>query len=180
MKLSEKTLEAINHLQKQYPHARSALIPALHLAQNEIGFLPREIQKQIAEVFSIDFNEVHSIVSFYDMFHEEKLGKHVLHVCKNISCMLRGADELIDGLCHHLKVKPFEVSSDGNFTIIPSECLGACDRAPMMLVDDKVVGPVQINEIAKILEDAKLGPGHASPVVLEDILESENVGSTHV
>lgn len=162
--LSEKTRKSILELQKLYPEKRSALIPALHLAQKEAGYLPRETQDEVANLFDIDPNEVHAIVTFYDMFYEEPVGKHLIHVCKNVSCMLRGSDGLLQKLCHKLQVSPGDTTTDGEFTVIPSECLAACDRAPMMLVDDKVVGPVQENDLDRILADAKKGPGHPCPI----------------
>lgn len=165
--LSEEIKNAILDLQKQYPVRRSALIPALHLAQTQLGYLPKEIQYDVACLFDINPNEVNAIVTFYDMFFEEPKGKHILHVCKNVSCMLRGADGLLARLCQKLQVSPGGTSTDENFTVIASECLGACDRAPMMLVDDKVVGPVQEGDLDRILEEAKRGLGHPSPMEKE-------------
>lgn len=165
--LSEKTKEAIKELQKSYPEKRSALIPALHLAQNEVGFLPKEIQKEIASLFGLDQTEVHAIVTFYDMFFEKPTGKHIIHVCKNLSCMLRGCDRLISQLCTKLNIAPGETTADGQFTVIASECLAACDRAPMMLVDDKIVGPIHEASLDQILDDAKKGAGHPSPVTVD-------------
>jgi len=164
MRLSEETRHSIFELQKKYPQKRSALIPALHLAQAEIGYLPREIQEEVAQLFALDTNEVHAVVTFYDMFFEEPVGKHLIHVCKNVSCMLHGADDLLKKLCHRLQVPPGGTTEDGEFTIIPSECLAACDRAPMMLIDDRVVGPVKEGELDDILTQAKNGPGHPCPV----------------
>ena len=166
--LSETTKKQILDLQKEYPQKRSALIPALHLAQAEVGYLPYEVQSEVANLFGLDPNEVNAVVSFYDMFHEKPVGKHILHVCKNVSCMLRGADSLIDNLCHKLNVKPHGITQDGEFTVIPSECLGACDRAPMMIVDDHVVGPVKDTDIDNILTEAKKTKGHASPIPLKE------------
>lgn len=166
--LSEKTKEAIVLLQKQYPEKRSALIPALHLAQAEKGYLPMEVQQAVADLFGLALNEVHSVVTFYDMFFEEPVGKHVIHVCKNVSCMLRGSDEVLHALCSKLKINPRETTADGMFTVIPCECLAACDKAPMMLVDDQVVGPVSKEDIDGILENAKKGKGHASPVTIDE------------
>jgi NADH-quinone oxidoreductase subunit E len=157
--LSEKTKQAILELQKSYPVKRSALIPALHLAQAEKGYLPRETQNEVAELFGIDPNEVNSVVTFYDMFFEKPVGKHILHVCKNVSCMLRGSDELLSILCQKLQINPRETTQDGEFTVIPCECLGACDKAPMMLVDDKVVGPIKEEELDQILKEAILSGG---------------------
>lgn len=167
MMLSEETKNAILDLQKKYPKSRSALIPALHLAQAEIGYLPREIQDEVAELFGIDSNEVNSVVTFYDMFYEKPVGKHLLHVCKNVSCMLRGADNLLKNLCHKLKVEPGGTTEDGEFTVIPSECLAACDKAPMILADEKVIGPIQEEQLDQILAEVKKGKGHPSPVEVE-------------
>ena len=140
------------------------MIPSLYIAQAEAGYLPPEIQGEVAALFAIDVNEVHAIVTFYDMFHEEPVGKHLLHVCKNLSCMLRGSDELLEKICTRLQVKPGGTTADGEFTVIPSECLAACDRAPMMLADDKVVGPIKEGDLERILEETKRGPGHPSPI----------------
>lgn len=166
--LSEETKKAILDLQKKYPVKRSALIPALHLAQSEKGYLSLETQTEVANLFQLDVNEVHSVVTFYDMFFERPVGKHIIHICKNASCMLRGCDDLINKVCTKLKTKPGQVTEDGEFTVIPSECLGACDRAPMMLVDEKVVGPVKDDEIDDILKIAQKSPGHPSPIFQED------------
>lgn len=167
--LSEKTKNAILTLQKKYPEKRSALIPALHLAQAEVGYLPPEIQGEVAALFDIDPNEIQSIVTFYDMFFEKPVGKHLLHVCKNLSCMLRGADELLDALCQKLNVKPGEVTEDGEFTIIPCECMAACDKAPMILADNRLLGPIREDDLDDILEQIKKEPGHPSPVKIKEV-----------
>ncbi|MEI8365556.1 MAG: NADH-quinone oxidoreductase subunit NuoE [Parachlamydiaceae bacterium] len=169
--LSEQVKTAILVLQKRYPEKRSALLPALHLAQAEVGYLPLEVQKEVAALFGIEPNEVHSVVTFYDMFFDKPVGKHVIHVCKNVSCMLRGADGLLARLCTKLQIKPGETTTDGEFTVIRAECLAACDKAPMMIVDDKVVGPVGTDdhELDKILDEAKKGRGHCSPIRLEEV-----------
>ncbi len=162
--LTKKTRQSIVDLQKNYPEKRSALIPALHLAQSDHGFLPREVQEEVSELFGIDVNEVNAVVTFYDMFFERPVGKHVIHVCKNLSCMLRGSDELLSCLCKKLGVVPGGTSPDNEFTVIASECLAACDLAPMMLVDDQVVGNVKEKDLDSILNEAKKSHGHPCPV----------------
>lgn len=165
--ISEKVKQAIVDLQNRYPEKRSALIPALHVVQGEMGYLPLDVQAEVAGLFDIDPNEVNSVVTFYDMFYDKPVGKHLLHVCKNVSCMLRGGDELMERLCTKLNIAPGQTTADGEFTVIPSECLACCDLAPMMLVDDRVVGPVKLDELDQILGDAKKSPGHPSPVGVE-------------
>lgn len=168
MNLSKKIKDSILDLQKKYPQKRSALIPALHLAQGECGYLSREIQEEVADLFNLDLNEVNAVVTFYDMFYEKPVGKHIIHACKNASCMLRGCDEVIKKLCEKLDVQPGEVTADGQFTIIPSECLGACDKAPMFIVDDKVVGPIKVEDLDHIIAEARKSPGHPCPMSLEE------------
>lgn len=152
MKLTEETRNRILELQKKYPKKRSALIPALHLAQNENGYLPSEIQHEVADLFQITQNEVNSIVTFYDMFYEKPMGKRVLHVCKGLSCMLRGSDPLARQLCEKLKIQPGQTTEDGEFSVHLAECLGACDRAPMAIIDHEVHGPLTIENLVPILE----------------------------
>ncbi|MBS4167693.1 NADH-quinone oxidoreductase subunit NuoE [Parachlamydia sp. AcF125] len=166
--LTEQTKNSILELQKRYPSKRSALIPALHIAQAEIGYLPREVQNEVAELFDIEPNEVHAVVTFYDMFFDQPVGKHVIHVCKNLSCMLRGADGVLKKICQRLNIESHGTSADQEFTVIPSECLAACDRAPMLLVDDKVIGPISESDIDHILEEAKKSSGHPSPVQMAE------------
>lgn len=165
--ISEAVRQAIKKMQNKYPQKRSALIPALHLVQSEIGYLPLEAQAEVALLFDMEVNEVNSVVTFYDMFFEKPVGKHIIHVCKNLSCMLRGSDEVLEQVCRKLKIKGDGNSEDGEFTVIASECLAACDRAPMMLVNDKVVGPVKEQDLDQILSEAR-SSHHPSPVNLED------------
>jgi len=159
--LSEKTKQKILALQKLYPEMRSALIPALHLAQREAGYLSVETQREVARLFGLDPNEINAIVTFYDMFFEKPVGKHLIHICKNVSCMLRGGDELMALVCDKLQVKPGKTTADGEFTVMASECLAACDRAPMMMVDKKVMGPVKDEDIDCLLAEAKRGVSDA-------------------
>lgn len=169
MKLTEEIISAIRKLQSDYPEKRSALLPALHLVQSQFGYLPLDIQAEVAGLFDIEPNEVNAVVTFYDMFFDAPAGKHLVHVCKNASCMLSGSDCILKALCDKLCVEPYGTTEDGEFTVIPSECLAACDRAPMMLVDEKVVGPVTEEMLDGILLEAKKGKGHPSPVTLDEV-----------
>ncbi len=153
--LSEKTKTHILDLQAAYPEKRSALIPALHLAQAEVGYLPIDVQREVADLFDIDLSEVHAVVTFYDMFFEEPVGRCLLHICKNVSCMLRGGDALLESVCRKLQVRPGETTADGDFTVVPSECLAACDRAPVVIIGEKVEGPIQEGDLDRLLAEAR-------------------------
>ena len=85
--------------------------------------------------------------------------------------MLRGCDSLLKSLCSKLHIEPGKTTTDGQFTVIASECLGACDKAPMMLVDDEVVGPVAESDLDTILTNAKKGSGHPSPITAEEVCD---------
>lgn len=158
--MKEETKKEIVDLQKLYPEKRSALIPALHLAQKELGYLSHAIQAEVAELFDIEVNEVNAVVTFYDMFFDKPVGKHLIHICKNISCMLRGCDKITQELCQRLRINPGETTEDGEFTVIASECLAACDRAPMMIVDEEVIGPVRGEDLDHIISATKKKPRH--------------------
>lgn len=164
MNLSENTKQAILKLQKRYPEKRSALIPALHMAQSEKGFLCQKTQAEIASLFDLDPNEVNAIVAFYDMFFDQPAGKHTLRVCKNASCMLRGSDQILEAIRQRL-------ADDDEFSVIPSECLAACDRAPVMIADDKVVGPLNEEQIDALIAEIKRWPGRPTPIAPSEVLD---------
>lgn len=169
--LTDKTKKSILELQKRYPKKRSALLPALHLAQAEKGYISTETEEELSSLFDLKPNEVHAVVTFYDMFFEKPQGKHIIRLCKNVCCMLRGSDELLEKICSKLDVEPGGTTADGEFTVIPYECLAACDRAPMMLVDDQVIGPVNEDQLDEIIAKARKGGGHCSPVSAEEVYD---------
>jgi NADH-quinone oxidoreductase subunit E len=150
MKLSDKAIKEIQELMKRYPQARSALIPALHIAQNEAGYLPRDIQEEVAKLFSIEVSEVESLVSFYDMFSSEPRGKKQIFVCKNISCMLRGGDLICDKVAR-------KIENRAEYTLHLSECLGACDKAPVMIFEEKAIGPLTEEQVDKLFSEEPHG-----------------------
>lgn len=168
MTLSEKTIGAIRKLQEIYPNKRSALVPALFLAQKEKGYLSRETQNAVADMFDVDPNEVNGIVTFYELLFDKPVGMHQLFVCKNVACMLRGSDELLEKICEKLGVSPGGTTEDKEFTVLPSECLAACDRAPMLLGDDVVYGPVKEEDLDAVLDNIRNGRGCPCPISVEE------------
>jgi NADH-quinone oxidoreductase subunit E len=131
--LSTHLLEEIRELPAKYPQPRSAVMPALDLAQEELGHLTPAAMTEVAEALQLDPGYVEGVATFYSLFHLEPVGKHHFYVCTNLSCMLRGANEIVDHLKASIEVKePDEVSKDGMFSFEEVECLGACEKAPMM------------------------------------------------
>ena len=134
--LSSHVLDEIKVLPEQFPDVRTAVMPALDLAQEELGYLTPDAMSEVAHALQLDPGYVEGVATFYTLFHTEPVGKHVLYMCTNISCKLRGADALVEHAMRQAGVhEQRTVSSDGLFTVEAVECLGACEYAPMMRLD---------------------------------------------
>jgi NADH-quinone oxidoreductase subunit E len=123
---------------QRYPpdRRRSAVLPALYLAQYQQGYITANAIRHLAECLGITRADVEDVVSFYTMFYTKPVGKFVLQVCRTLSCALNGAERLTEDLQEKLGIKAGETDSSGTFTLIEVECLGACDRAPVVMVND--------------------------------------------
>jgi len=131
--LSPQLLDEIKELPARYPQPRSAVMPALDLAQEEIGHLTPEAMSEVAAALELDPGYVEGVATFYTLFHLSPVGKHHFYLCTNLSCALRGAGEIVDHVKKSIGVhSPDEVSADGLFSYEEVECLGACEFAPMM------------------------------------------------
>jgi NADH-quinone oxidoreductase subunit E len=136
--LTEPMREQIRQLCTKYPTKQAVTLPALHLVQDTFRHVSLDAIKEIAALLELHPAEVHDTMSFYGFFRDEQhpLGKHRVWVCRSISCALRGGEELLAGLCEKYHVKPGETTEDGKVTLEFAECLGACEGAPCMLIDD--------------------------------------------
>ena len=136
--LSTHVLDEIKELPAKYPQPRSAVMPALDLAQEEVGHLTPEAMSEVAEALQLDPGYVEGVATFYSLFHLEPVGRHRFYVCTNLSCMLRGANEIVDHVKRSIGVeRTDQVSADGLFSFEEVECLGACEFAPMMRLDHR-------------------------------------------
>ena len=154
--LSEHILEEIRELPARYPMPRSAVMPALDLAQEEIGYLTPEAMSDVAEALKLDPGYVEGVASFYTLFHTTPVGKHRLYLCTNISCKLRGADELLEHTMRAVGVKDSEeVSADGLFSVEAVECLGACEYAPVMRLDHAYHHDLTTDKIDALIAERK-------------------------
>jgi len=128
----------LDEICSRYPNdqRKSAVLAALYLAQDQQGYLTRNAMRHVAEVIRCTPAEVEDVVSFYTMFYTRPVGKHVIQVCRTLSCALMGAERVTEELSKTLGVKPGETDKAGEFTLLEVECLGACDRAPMVGVND--------------------------------------------
>ena len=154
MDLPDNLKKEFEELVAKYQERRAGLIPALHRCQEELGgWISPEIIDAVAEFFELEPVEVWGVVSFYPMFHTEPVGKHVISICRNISCDLRGADRIVARVCEKTGAKPGATSADGRYTIELVECQGACANAPMMDVDGVYHEDLDQAKVDQILEE---------------------------
>ena len=152
--LSSRSQALIERIREEYPDGRSALLPALYLAQKEHGgWLSAEECDQVAAVLGLPPTYVASAASFYTMFNREPVGEHLIQVCTNISCSLLGADHLLAYLSRKLGIEPGETTADGKFTLLEVECLGSCGTAPMMQLDDRYYENLCEEKVDQILAE---------------------------
>ena len=136
--LSEHLIEEIRELPAKYPQPRSAVMPALDLAQEEAGYLTAEAMSEVAAALKLDPGYVEGVATFYTLFHLQPIGKHRFYVCTNLSCTLRGANEIVEHVKGAIGVhEAGELSKDGLFSYEEVECLGACEYAPVMRLDHR-------------------------------------------
>lgn len=134
IQFSNEKLVKVNEIIARYPEGKqkSALIPVLHLAQEQFGWLSAETMDYVASLLQLEPIEVYEVATFYSMYNLKPVGKYMFEVCQTGPCMLRGCDDIIAYIGEKLSIKPGETTSDGLFTLKTVECLGACGYAPMM------------------------------------------------
>ena len=150
-----ETDRRIDELLTRFPMRGSALLPALYLVQEEKGHVSDESMEYVASKIGVSPAFVAGVVSFYTMFHRQPVGRHHIQICRTLPCALSGADEVMAHLKTRLGIRDGETRADGKFSLASVECLGACDRAPFLQINDREHGPVdraKMDEILKGLE----------------------------
>ncbi|HEX6861502.1 MAG TPA: NADH-quinone oxidoreductase subunit NuoE [Thermoanaerobaculia bacterium] len=146
----------IDMLRKRYPTAEAVLLPALYIAQRlSGGWLPDDAIQAVAAELDLPPSKVYGVVTFYDLFHQKPVGRHRIRVCTNLSCQIRGAEEIMETLHRELGVGEEEVTPDGRCSYVHFECLGSCDTAPMMMVDDDYQENLTPKRVRDILRGLK-------------------------
>src|SRR5579884_3590680 len=153
--LTDDARRRIGEYAALYPAARSALLPALHVAQNELGWLPRDAMEEVAELLGLDWDQVEEVASFYTMYYKDPVGTYVLEVCKTVPCAYLGADDIIDYVSAKLGIQPGETTADGMFTLFRVECLAACHRAPVMQVNHRYLQDLDSQKVDDLIEAAR-------------------------
>ena len=154
--MTPQTYEKLQALRHKYPRSRSAVMDALRLAQVEHGgWLPPEALREVADALDETPAFCQSIATFYDMYHLEPVGTHMVEVCTNLSCALAGAQAVLDAFATELGVQPGETTADGEVTLRAIECAGGCGRAPVVVVDHVYHEPLLPGEVPGLLEELR-------------------------
>jgi NADH-quinone oxidoreductase subunit E len=133
---SSEALRELEAIRSRYPDKEAAILPALHLAQREFGYVSDEAIVVLADLLGFTPARIEGVATFYTMYNRKPVGRYHVQICRNISCSLLGAEHLIEHVSKKLGVKPGETTPDGKFTLTAVECLGSCGTAPVMQVND--------------------------------------------
>ena len=162
--LTPERRAALDEILTKYPpdRKRSAVLAALYLVQEQQGYLTGNAMRHIAPLLDLTPAEVEDVATYYVMFYKEKVGKYVLQVCRTLSCALNGAERVTEALSEKLGIGVGETDSSGMFTLLEFECLGACDRAPVVMVNNELWHECLKPEEAGTLVDAIKARGDAA------------------
>ena len=155
---SAKALAEYQQILARYPERRAALMPVLWLVQREFGWISPSAQRYVAELMDLPQAWVEGVVSFYTMYWRRPMGRSHIAVCTNLSCYLRGAEEIYDAVCERTGVTAGEVSADGKWSVERAECLGSCDTAPMLqLNNDGYYEDLTVKDVLDLLDRLERG-----------------------
>jgi NADH-quinone oxidoreductase subunit E len=147
----------------RYPpdRRRSAVLPALYLVQFQQGHITANAMRYVAGLLGITAADVEDVTTYYTMFYTKPVGRFVLNVCRTLSCALNGAERVTGEICGALGIRPGETDATGTFTLVEVECLGACDRAPVLMVNDAWHECLDPGDVRKLLDDLRERGEHA-------------------
>jgi NADH-quinone oxidoreductase E subunit len=147
----------LDEIVKRYPpdRRRSAVLPALYLVQYQQGYITANAIRHVAELLGITRADVEDVVSYYTMFYTRPVGKYVVNVCRTLSCAVNGAERVTEELTAKLGIKPGETDASGTFTLVEVECLGACDRAPAVMVNDSWHECLKPEDVSRLVDDIR-------------------------
>jgi NADH-quinone oxidoreductase subunit E len=161
MQLTDSTRARFDREVAKYPadQRQSAVMACLSIVQQEQGYVSAEAEEAIAAHLGMPPIAVHEVTTFYNMYNQQPVGTFKLNVCTNLPCQLRGGQKALEHVCSRLGVEPYGTTADGTFTVQPSECLGACADAPVLLVNDRKMLSFMSHERLDDLIDTLKGQG---------------------
>src|SRR5439155_26936107 len=154
---TEQNLARFEEIVQRYPadRRRSAVLPALYLVQHQQGYITANAMRYVAGLLDVTAADVEDIVSYYTMFFTKPVGTFVLSVCRTLSCALNGAERVTEELSAKIGIPPGQTDPSGTFTLLEVECLGACDRAPVVMVNDAWHENVKPGDAARLVDDLR-------------------------
>lgn len=155
--LTPSLREEVLKIMSLYPKPRSAILNALHLIQDNYGWVPPGAQDELGELMNIPSADIRSLVTFYYMYHRQPVGRYVIKVCKSISCWLCGSDAVLEAFKKELKIEIGQTTQDGMFTLLIAECMAACCNAPALQINDRYYHDLQPKEVASLIERLRKG-----------------------
>jgi NADH-quinone oxidoreductase E subunit len=157
LKLSSQAMKRIKEVMSRYPQKQAALLPILHIVQEDKGFIPEELEQALADLVEVPVIKVREVLSFYTLFNRQPIGKYHVQLCRTISCTLCGHRDILKYVQEKLGIEVGQTTPDGKFTLSVVECLAACETAPMMQINENYYGnlsPARIDEILGNLKNA--------------------------
>jgi len=151
-RLSQAVMDKVDKEAAKYPSRRAAVKSALRYCQEEVGWVSNGVVTAVATHLGLEPIEVYEVATFYDMFYTEPGGRHRIRVCTNVSCMLRGAETIVNHLKEKLGIKVGETSQDGRITLFEAECLGACGGAPMLVCGNQYFENLTTDKLDSLLD----------------------------
>ncbi|MEF9986163.1 MAG: NADH-quinone oxidoreductase subunit NuoE [Bacteroidales bacterium] len=153
IKLNKTVINQIDTICNEHGNNQGELINILHAAQHIMGYLPEEMQREIAKRLSIPVSKVYGVVTFYTFFTMSPKGKHPISVCMGTACYVRGSEKILEEFKRVLGIEVGETTPDGKFSLDCLRCVGACGLAPVVMIGEKVYGRVQPIDIKKMLDE---------------------------
>ncbi len=150
--LSETERSAIEHEMHHYEDPRAASIEALKIVQKQRGWVPDGAIYAIAELLGIPASDVEGVATFYSQIFRSPVGRHIIRVCDSMTCYIGGHESLLERIKNQIGIAPGQTTADGRFTLLPVCCLGNCDKAPAMMIDDDTFGNLSADELPQLLE----------------------------
>ena len=151
-KFSEENLQKTEQILKKYPTKQAAVMPVLYIAQEQNGWISKEVMLETASILEMNEEDVFGVVTFYTMYHKKEMGKYHIQVCTNVSCMLRGGYQIYDAVKEKLGLDNGDVSNDKKFSLEEVECMGSCGTAPMIAVNEDYFENLDKEKALQILD----------------------------
>jgi NADH-quinone oxidoreductase E subunit len=155
LKFSDEMMREFEKIIARYPRKEAAMLPTLHLAQRQWGYISNEVMEYVAQLLEVPPMKVKDVVSFYPMFFEHPVGKYIIRVCHTLPCALANCKTLFQHLRNKLNIDVEETTPDGKFTLLKVECLAACDVAPVMMINDDLYKNLTPQKVDEILDNLK-------------------------